>query len=133
MPPSISHAESTSSLNSTGSRPSAYRDGFEYPAAQRRKARRQITITGTRDAGSRIKGALEPSRYIFVHRLQNGTSEDNTSTICCFKEATKEAWLKEIGRNMHCGQLAARADLGGGGNRGSVPPPLFQSGPPLFF
>ena len=61
----------------TGSRPSAYRDGFEYPASQRRKTRRQITITGTRDAGSRIKGAPEPSRYIFVHRLQNGTSEEN--------------------------------------------------------
>ena len=34
-------------------------------------------------------------------------SSESTSTICCFKEATKEAWLKEIRINMHCGQLAA--------------------------
>jgi hypothetical protein len=70
----MSHAASTTSLTSAASsQPSGNQEEFQYPRYHRR---RKTTIRGTR-AGSniRIKGAPEPSRDVFVYRVDKGTTD----------------------------------------------------------
>ncbi len=74
--PTMTSAVSMQSLVSNSSRPSAYRDGFEYPAAHRRKSRRQKPVTGTSTVQGTLRGAPEPSRDIFVYRVQKGNTSE---------------------------------------------------------
>ena len=77
VPSSLVRAGSTNSLASNGSRPSGYNEGFRYQNKPRKNHSRQ-PVTGTRSpsrGGQSLKGAPEPSRDIFVYRVQKGTTE----------------------------------------------------------
>ena len=54
--------------------PSAYKEGFMYSTQQRKNMRRsKKAITGTSAGqGSKLKGAPEPSRDVFVYRVEKG-------------------------------------------------------------
>ena len=82
--PALSNLKSTThisgshtSLASDISKPSLYSEGFEYPASHKRKRnnlKRKVVVKGTQKSCS-LKGAPEPSRDIFVYRVQKDTAD----------------------------------------------------------
>jgi hypothetical protein len=78
LPPAVNNlrrAESTTSIRSDTSQQST-EDGFSLPTQEKKKARRaerrrQRFITGSGMTQSRIKGAPEPARDLFIFRLEN--------------------------------------------------------------
>ena len=80
LPSRLQTASSMVSLTSNVSRPSGHRDGFEYPSDVRKKARRKVAVTGSRTSHGRLKGAPEPSRHIFVYRLDKCVSDKDMSS-----------------------------------------------------
>ncbi len=67
----LTHASSSTSLISNASLPA----GYEYSSAQRRKIRRKA-ITGTKSTQGTLRGAPEPSRDLFVFRVEKGNTEE---------------------------------------------------------
>ena len=60
---------------SNASKPSFFEEGFEYTTEQRKRnksQRKRTAVTGT-SSSSKLKGAPEPSRDLFVYRVEKGT------------------------------------------------------------
>ena len=55
-------------------------DGALHTASQRRQARRRKPITGTRAAMGKLKGAPEPSRDLFVYRVDKLVTDEDISS-----------------------------------------------------
>ena len=71
LPPLV-RSEFGSQQSLASSAPSGFKDGFRYITQQKKKMhRRKKIVTGTSqtNGGSKLKGAPEPSRFIFIYRV----------------------------------------------------------------
>ena len=81
---------SLTSLASNISKPSHFDEGFEYPSGQRRKnrnAQKKSTVTGISHS-SKLRGAPEPSRDLFVYRVEKSTEVNDIIEYLSSKKVT---------------------------------------------